>query len=630
MPIRRRIPALKQRDLYQIGVNQELELIRFGIMWLGIKSGRWRAAVWAMLSCLLLPSLAIAGEPPRSINLASLPADAAFTPALEIATGIDPSALPEDVIASANELGFKSAGKKTPQFSPREGDVWLRFTLTNPSLDVQSAKLALRFPYLERTDLFERRADGSLHHSMAGSAVPITGAAIAAAYPAYHLHVAPSETREYFIRIRSSSLILLPVTIASEAAFAQRMTMETLVWSLIVGAALAFAIYAASMSFTTANGAFRIYICFALSAALYILLSSGLMNALLGTHVHFNFARTVFFTQAMVMAFGTMFIMVFLDMEKQAPRLYRIFYLIAFISVLTGISFLLPAWIGQLSFVIATGLGPIVVVAGLALMSASGVSGARSALVAWLPCLLATLWIYLRIFDVTPYLPINHFLLPLAFAFTLAYLSAVLGGQVRQAEFWANTDAMTGLGNRRLLDRICDLENRQTSERYATAVAIDLDNFKPVNDTFGHAAGDAVLVAMAEKLRAHFGGRGDIFRVGGDEFLILGYHWQSRMDIITQANAFLQAALTPLQFENNYISVGASVGIAFLDHRTGFSGMLRQADAELYHVKSAGRGGIRISDQRQRDRRSSEPVVFAENDDTEERVAKMFGTSQRR
>ena len=592
-----------------------------------MKSGLWRPAIWALLGWMLLPLLASAGEPLRAVDLAGLPTDGAFTPLMELASGVDPSLTPEEVIASADDL--TPAGKKTPQFSPREGDIWLRFALTNSSADIQPAKLAVRFPYLEHTDLYEQRPDGSLQHSMAGSAVPVTGAAIAAAYPAYHLHVAPGETQEYFIRVRSSSLILLPVTIASEAAFARRTTMETLVWSLIVGAALAFAIYAASMSFTAANGAFRIYICFALSAALYILLSSGLVNALLGMHLHFNFARMVFFTQAMMMAFGTMFIIVFLDMEKQAPRLYRVFYLIAFLSVLTGVSFLLPAWIGQISFVIATGIGPIVLVAGLALMSASGISGARSALVAWLPCLLATVWIYLRVFDLTPYLPINHFLLPLAFAFTLAYLSAVLGGQVRQAEFWANTDAMTGLGNRRLLDRICDLENRQTSERYGTAVAIDLDNFKPVNDTFGHAAGDAVLVAMAEKLRAHFGGRGDLFRVGGDEFLILGYHWQSRMDIITQANAFLQAALTPLQFEDNSISVGASVGIAFHDHRTGFAGMLRQADAELYHVKSSGRGGIRISDQRQRDRRSSEPVVLAENYDTEERVARMFGTSHR-
>lgn len=486
------------------------------------------------------------------------------------------------------------------------------------------------FPICSVPIFFEIRPDGSLHQSTAGSAVAVTGSGIAAAYPAYHLLVPPGESREYFVRVRSSSLIVLPAVITSEANFARHIAVETLIWSLIIGAALSFAVYAGSMSFAVADGSFRIYICFALWVAIYILLSSGLVTAIFGMHLHFNFGQIVFFTQAMMMAFGTMFIMVFLDMEKQAPRLYRVFYAIAFISTLTAISAGLPSWIGRVSFYIATGAGPVILVAGLAIMSSSGISGARSALIAWLPCLLATVWVHLRMTDMAPYLPINLHLLPLAFAFMLAYLSAVLGGRARQAEFWSNADAMTGLGNRRLLDRICELENRQTSERYGAAVAIDLDNFRLVNETFGHAAGDAVLVSMAEKLRAHFGGRGDIFRTGGDEFLVLGYHWQSRMDIITQANAFLQSAQTVLQHEDNYITVGASIGIAFHDHKTGFAGMLRQADAELYHVKSSGRGVIRIADQRKRDRRRSEPVIFADNDDTEDRVARMFGTSNRR
>ncbi|PKP82141.1 MAG: hypothetical protein CVT79_07580 [Alphaproteobacteria bacterium HGW-Alphaproteobacteria-18] len=309
-----------------------------------IKPGFGPTALLVALTWMLLPLMASADEPLRSIDIAGMPADAAFTPLLHLAHGIDPALSPEDVIDAADAIGFKPAGSRTPQFASNQGDVWLRFALKNSSPDIQSAKIALRFPYLERTDLYERRPDGSLHHSMAGSAVPVTGAAILAAYPAYHLYVPSNEEREYFIRIRSSSMILLPVTIASEASFTRRMTLETLVWSLIVGAALAFAIYAASMSFTSEGAAFRIYICFALSAALYILLSSGLVNALIGMHIHFNFARMVFFTQAMMMAFGTMFIMVFLNMEKQAPRLYRVFYLIAFVSVLTGVSFLLPGW----------------------------------------------------------------------------------------------------------------------------------------------------------------------------------------------------------------------------------------------------------------------------------------------
>lgn len=591
----------------------------------------WRAAACAVLGWFALSLAALASEPPPTTDIANLQEVGLISPQLEVARGIPPDMTAENVVGSAADLGFQPAPKKTPHFSSREGSVWFRFSVNNSSPDVQSAKLAIRFSYLERVELYEVRPDGSLLRSTAGSAATVTGNGVAAAYPAFHLLIPANERRDYYIRVQTDSIIVLPVTLSSEAEFAQRVAMETLLWSLIVGAALAFATYAASISLKSANGAFRIYVLFALSTALYILLSSGLLNALIGRTLDFNFSIMVYFAQALTLASGTLFIITFLEMKKQAPRLHQLFYGIIFISVLTGVSFLLPDWMSTVSYIIATGAGPVLISLGLGWMAFQGVSGARSVLIAWLPCLLATVWIYLRIFDLTPYIPINHFLLPLAFAFTLAYLSAVLGGKVRQAEYWANTDAITGLGNRRLLESICELESRQTSERYSGALAIDLDRFKPVNDSFGHAAGDAVLVAVAGKIRTHFGGRADIFRTGGDEFIILCYHWQSRMEIITQANALLKSMDTPIPYEGHYLSVGASIGIAFHNNRASFEDMLRQADAELYHVKSSGRGAIRIADQRKRDRRSAEPVIFADNDDdTDERVARMFGTFPRR
>ncbi|MFN4102055.1 MAG: diguanylate cyclase domain-containing protein [Pararhodobacter sp.] len=407
--------------------------------------------------------------------------------------------------------------------------------------------------------------------------------------------------------------MLLPATLASESAFAHTITTTTVLWSLIAGAALAFAIYAASMSFMAAHSAFRIYVAFALAAAFYIILSSGLLSTLIGARIDFNFGRMVYFAQAVAMAFGTIFIMIFLDMQTTAPRLYRVFYAVACIGLLTGFGFLLPTEFSRLLFFVATGAGPLVLALGLGWMAYRGVQGSRNVLIAWLPCLLATVWVYLRVPEITPYLPINHFLLPIAMAFTLAYLSALLGGRVRESEFWAHTDALTGLGNRRLLDRITELENRQPGERYATAVAIDLDQFKPVNDTHGHAAGDAVLMAVAERLRTHYSGRGDIFRLGGDEFLVLGYQWVTRMDMLTQTNSFLLSLKQSLVYETTRIPVSASAGIAFHDHRHGFSDMLKQADAELYQVKQAGGGSMRIADQRSRDRRDSPPVVLAAN-----------------
>lgn len=580
------------------------------------------ALVAAALSLTAVPSAAAEGGA-AVMDLARLAPDGSVRPAMDVAGKIDRALTPEAVMMSGLEQ-FRPAARHAPQFHGRDGDVWLRFQLVNSSQEDRSAKFVLRFPYLEQVDLFERSQDDTLKHSTAGSAAALTGDAVAAAYPAFHLFVPAGERHEYYVRIRSESLIIVPVAIESELDFSRRVTIETLVWSLIIGAALAFAIYAGSMSLDAANGAFRVYMCFALSAAVYTLLASGLLNAVIGAGLSVNFTRMVFFAQALTVALAAMFIMTFLNTEQRAKQLHRLFYGIAFIGVLTGVSFLFPVWLSRIGYYAATGAGPILIAAGLAWLAFRGAPGARCVFLAWLPCLAATVLIYLRILDLTPYVPINQFLTPLAFALTLAVLSAVLGGRVRQAELWANSDPMTGLSNRRFLSDIAALESRQPGERYGAAVAIDLDRFKTVNDAFGRAAGDSVILAMAERLRVEFTGCADIFRVGGDKFLVLGYSSVSRMEIITRANSFLQASRQPVQHADHHISISASAGIAFHDHAAGFVGMLKQADGELYHMKASGRSGIRIADQRQRNRRHTEPVLFADNDEYEDAVARLF------
>lgn len=578
----------------------------------------------ALLLLVLAPVAGAEGGAPRSLDLAGLPADGGFRPYLEVAGPVAQDFSPEEI--AAGMLEFQLASRRVPQFNGRDGDIWMRFHLANSGADSRSAKLVLRFPYLEQVDLYERLDDGSFRRSTAGAAARLTGDAVAAAYPAFHLQVPEGAGKDYFVRIRSASLVILPISLESEIAFSRRVTTDTLIWSLIIGAALAFAIYAGSMSLKAGRGVFKVYILFALSSAFYILLTSGLLNALLGAGTGFNFTRLVFGSQAMMITFSTVFLMVFLDMQKNAPRLSRVFLGIALIGAATSVSYLMPVWLGRLAYFAATGGGPVVIAAGLAWMAARGVPKARSVLIAWLPCLAATVCIYLRVLDVTPYLPINHFLVPLTFAFTLAYLSAMLGGQERLSDLWAYSDTMTGLSNRRHLANLAELESRQPGERYGAAVAIDLDRFKPVSQMHGPAAGDAVIAAMAERLRAQFAGKGDVFRVGGDEFLVLGYHWVERMEIISRAHAFLQAAAQPVRHEDHFICVSASVGISFYDPRSGFSGLLKQADAELYRMKASGGGGMRIADQRQRDRRKTESVLFADYQQEDDAIARLFAT----
>lgn len=509
------------------------------------------------------------------------------------------------VVSGAAAIDFQTAGEPVPHVRSPEGDVWMRFALTNSSLEPKSAKFVINFSYLEYVDLFEVLPGGGYRASAAGSAQPVTGSAIATAYPTFQMMLAPGETRSYYVRVRSDSVLFFPMRIVSESRFSHAVTRDTMIWSLIIGTAIAFAMYAASMAFGNARAVYRVYLCFSLSAAGYIFVSSGLLSALLASGLAINLNTVVYISQALVIAFGTLFITRYLEMRHSAPRLYLLFMGLAGAAVVTGISFMLPDWLARISYVVATGLGPLLQIAGLAWLTFRGVTGARSLLAAWTPCFLATVWIYLRLFNITPYLPINHFVVPLAFAFTLAHLSGILSGRVREAELWANNDMLTGLGNRRMLSSILELEAREPSKRYGAAIVVDLDNFKPVNDRLGHAAGDAVLMAVGDRMRTVFKGKGDVFRLGGDEFLILTYNALSRMEVINLAGDYLDANRRTVVHENQRINVDASIGVAFRDDHAGFDAMLKQADQELYAVKQAGRGMVRVADQRKQDRRQT-------------------------
>jgi len=567
------------------------------------------ALVSATLAGTLALSAPSAAALPPALDLGTFERTTAAPVSVELVANVDPALDPADIVSGAAPLPFERPDADVPQPRSPDGDVWIRYQLANSSSEPRAAKFVINFSYLERVDLFEALPGGGFRASTAGSAQPVSGAALATAYPTFQMMLAPGEARTYYVRVRSDSVLFFPMRIVSESRFSHAVTRDTMIWSLIIGTAIAFALYATSMVFGNARAVYRTYLCFSLSAAAYIFVSSGLLSALLASGLAINLNTVVYISQALVIAFGTLFITRFLEMRHAAPRLYIVFMALAGVAALTGISFMLPEWLARLSYVIATGVGPLVQIAGLAWLTFRGVAGARSLLAAWTPCFLATLWIFLRLFNITPYLPINHFVLPLAFAFTLAHLSGILSGRLREAELWANNDMLTGLGNRRMLSSILELEAREPSRRYGAAIAVDLDNFKPVNDRFGHAAGDTVLMAVGDRMRSVFKGKGDVFRLGGDEFLILAYSTLGRLEIINLAGNYLDANRKPVLFEGEMITIDASIGVAFRDDHAGFEAMLKQADVELCAVKQAGRGMVRVADQRKQDRRMTRRTI---------------------
>ena len=156
----------------------------------------------------------------------------------------------------------------------------------------------------------------------------------------------------------------------------------------------------------------------------------------------------------------------------------------------------------------------------------------------------------------------------------------------------AVTDGLTGLANRILVtERLDHLAGQALRPgRHTAILLIDLDRFKPINDTFGHEAGDAVLVAVADAMRRVIR-NGDLAgRLGGDEFAVLLQSLPTREAAGSAAARLLEALRMPVIFGEQVLMVEASIGVAVRDDPDA-SGetLLQQADTALYAAKRAGR-----------------------------------------
>ncbi|MBV9529182.1 GGDEF and EAL domain-containing protein [Sphingomonas sp.] len=160
----------------------------------------------------------------------------------------------------------------------------------------------------------------------------------------------------------------------------------------------------------------------------------------------------------------------------------------------------------------------------------------------------------------------------------------------------ANVDVLSGLPNRgRVRQLLGEALRGATSGNVPCAIMfLDLDGFKPVNDTFGHPKGDAVLRAVAKRLVDEVGADGHVGRMGGDEFAIVVTDGQSRRKVEHLADRIIQAIKEPYLIDQTEIRIGVSVGCAFgpIDGAT-VDDLILKADLALYQAKDAGRGCAR-------------------------------------
>lgn len=161
----------------------------------------------------------------------------------------------------------------------------------------------------------------------------------------------------------------------------------------------------------------------------------------------------------------------------------------------------------------------------------------------------------------------------------------------------AYQDPLTGLSNKRYVDVLFG-QALQLANRPHQALAvfyIDLDNFKPINDSAGHKTGDLVLQEVARRLKASLRSTDICARIGGDEFVVIATQIEQEQHVLEIAEKLLKQMQQQVEIDGHSYELGASIGVSLHPrHGQELAELLEKADSAMYQVKQQGRNGYRL------------------------------------
>lgn len=542
--------------------------------------------------------LALASSVPAFAGITRVGPDDKLLPRIEFLEDAGGRLAYDDVVLAAQQGSFKALAEGTqPNFGLSRSVYWLRISLVLAEGEAHDRLLEVAYPFLGSVIL---HGDG--RQTATGAALPFDSRPIAHRNFVFPLVLRAGETQVYFLRVTSEGTLTIPVHVWKPEAFHQTAQKSYFLLGLYYGEFIALLLYNLILYLTLRDRAYLAYIGFVAVMAITNLSYNGLGMQFVWFDWPTEGRAGLTITLALSAIFSMQFSRIFLNTKQNAPRMDAALQATSGLFVVAlGVAifdlrsaFLIMATSGLFFPALCLGAG--------ILAMRRGHGTARFFLLGWSALLIGTILYTMRTLNLVP---ANFFTLNaiqmgtaaelLLFSFALAdrtrrliQVNAELHERELQLREAAHRDPLTGLGNRLLLDdrlrHALQMAQRQNS--LAAVLLVDLDNFKPVNDKFGHAAGDALLKAVAGLLVNAVRASDTVTRMGGDEFVLVvealhapGEAYQLAEKIRSELSRTLTVAGRPLQ-------VSASVGVAvFPDHAMLPEDLLRRADEAMYRDK---------------------------------------------
>ncbi len=534
---------------------------------------------------------------------------------------------------AVSSFGFKSSA------------YWFRFTLDNPGAAALQRLLVLRTSWLDTVDLYAPGMDGQAVHRRFGDALPFHEREVDAPHFVVGLPIPPGQ-HAYYLRITSTQAFMVPMELWELKAFHESDRHWSAYYGMVYGILAVMVLYNAFIWTSTRDRNYLAYCAYLLS----FLLMNTSYNGF--AYQYFwpesprwsNWAHTpfIFGFQAVALWFS----MLFLESRERMPRVHRVMQLY--------LALLLAAWVlvtlvgepvaynAVPVYFIFLGT-PLILLAGVRAWW-RGYRAARFFVLATMASLAGAFVTALTVSGLLPYsfvhfhaaefgILVDVVLLSLALAdrinqlhqqrraaqalatrqrlqasFHLEKANIRLEQQVQErtaelarardeAEKLARLDALTGVANRRSFQEVAEREFLR-ARRYGHPLAVlvfDIDLFKQINDTHGHAAGDAVIGAVAGIVRGAVREVDFVARIGGEEFAVLLPDVQQADAQSTAERLRELVASWRGSFDGQVLRCTASFGIATLAaDDAGFDAVLHRADEAMYTAKQSGRDQVSV------------------------------------
>ena len=546
-----------------------------------------------------------------------------------------------DVMAGSAAASFKASRSDLSGFGFTGSAFWFRFDIHNPSAQACDMLLVLRTSWLDTVRLYSPDADspGGYRAQLLGDTLPFAVRAYARPQFLFPLAIAPGQ-HTYYLRLTSSEAFMAPVELWQPEAFNANDRLWSAYYGMFYGILLVMVLYNGFIWASTRDRNYGLYCAYLVSFFLMNFSYSGFAYQYFWPESprFSNWGHVPFIFLYLVITI--VFAMSFLESKTRLPRMHRL--LQGYLALMLA-CWLVVTVVGNTVLYNATpvylifGCTLLILAAGIVAWR-SGYRAARFFVLASMASLVGSLLTALTVSGFLPYsfasfhaaeigIMLDVVLLSLALAdrikmlreqgeaaelrelqqklhsaSLLAHANAQLERTVQErtaelarardeAERLARIDVLSGLANRRCFEEVAARELSR-AQRYGLPLSIlliDIDRFKLVNDTHGHAAGDAVIRAVAAVSQSVVRDNDFVARIGGDEFSILLPGSGLDQALVVAERLRMRLATTPVEHGGDVLAFSVSVGVSqWVATDTDMGSLLQRADQALYAAKQAG------------------------------------------